>query len=160
MDIFGNKKAFNKGFHEGYNKHLEETIQRKKDYDKNALNHYIGRPLIVVPNEWCNPIVGFGKCVEDFGHSKVLRIENYLGEEISDCFCSGIIMDFSYQKFDVSMMLDPYQLWAILAVNSVSHENFDKPKSGHRNTPEECRAMLEKNGFFKRADEFISNDSF
>lgn len=114
----------------------------------------VGKPIIVVSNEWSNPIIGFGKEVQlvSKAQTPILVVEDVLSGE--DRLCMGIIMDFSMQKLDVVLMLDPYQLWAIVAHNAVGNEDFEKIKSGVRWSRHEIMSRLHENGFFQRWERF------
>lgn len=113
----------------------------------------VGAPVIIVPNEWGNPVVGFGKEIMEIGSSAVLVVENYLTGE--DVVCGGVRMDYSRQKLEALLKLDPYERWAVLAVNTVGHENYDKPKSGKAWGKEQIIDKLESSGFFNRVREFL-----
>jgi hypothetical protein len=96
--------------------------------------------------------VGFGKSIMQVGCSQVLVVHNYISME--ETICGGVRMDFSDQRLDICLSLDPYQLWAITAHNSVGHSDFDKPKSGERWSKDRIMQTLEANGFFARWQAF------
>jgi hypothetical protein len=136
------------GVLEGRQAQREEERLSRTQFRQQELLLLLSRPLIIVPNEWCNPVIGFGKDVVPVGQSNVLVVQDYLSME--DVICEGVRMDFSDQRLEIVLTLDPYQLWAITAHNSVGNENFNKPKSGVRWTREIILQALENNGFFER----------
>lgn len=140
------------GVREGRAAQQEEERKRRDQFRRVELEGCIDRPVIIVPNEWDNPVVGFGKSIMSVGCSQVLVVHNYLS--MDDVICGGVRMDFSEQRLDVCLSLDPYQLWAITAHNSVGNEDFNKPKSGERWPKEKVMQALEDNGFFTRWQAF------
>jgi len=140
------------GVREGRAQQHREDLDRRESYRKVEMERHIGAPVIVVPNEWDNPIIGFGKCLQQVGHSWILVIDNYVTSE--EVFCGGVMMDFSDQRLEIVLALDPFQLWAITAHNSVGYEDFSKPKSCERWERQTILHALEKNGFFIRWAEF------
>ena len=141
-------KAHAQGVREGRRLEHLESQQRRGDIERMLLASQIGRPVIVVPNEWDNPVIGFGDSIMEVGSSQVLVVKNYLSME--KVVCGGVRMDFSMQRLEVALALNPYQLWAITAHNSVGHHDFDKPKSGERWDRERILEALHRNGFFER----------
>lgn len=135
----------------------EEEDCRRSDFRAQELAWHLNKPVIVVPNEWANPVVGFGKTIVPVGRSNVLVVENYITQE--EVWCGGVRLDFSKQRLDICLTLDPYQLWAITAHNAVGFEDFNKPKSGERWSKERILAALESNGFFRRWQAFKANQS-
>lgn len=130
----------------------EKAIADRKHFDLIQLQMMVGAPVIRVSNEWENPTIGFGHSIADFGHSQVLVIEDYVsGRQLLG---GGVCFDFSEQKLETLLRLDPYEAWAFLAHNSVGHHHFDKPHSGHRDTAPDLLEKLTKNGFFERWEKF------
>lgn len=148
-------KAHAQGVREGRRLGHLESQQRRGEMERMLLASQIGRPVIVVPNEWDNPVIGFGDSIMEVGSSQVLVVENYLTME--KVVCGGVRMDFSMQRLEVALALDPYQLWAITAHNSVGHHDFDKPKSGVRWDRHQIIAALHQHGFFNRWQAFDSD---
>lgn len=130
----------------------QQVNERRARFERIEMESKIGTPLIRISNEWDNPTIGFGESIMDYGHSQVLVIRDYLTNELR--VGGGVCFDFSEQKMDALLRLDPFEAWALLAHNSVGHEHFDKKHTGHRDTPQDIRAMLEKNGFFERLEQF------
>lgn len=129
----------------------EDWARRQAGRDKEQ-EIAIGAPVIMVPNEWDNPIIGFGERLEDLGHSKTLLVHNYVTNKLSRC--GGVQMDFSDQRLAIVLDLDPFQLWAITAHNAVGHEDFHKPKTSERWPRERILDALKAHGFFERWEAF------
>lgn len=150
------RKTWEQGYEEGRRDGVREVSERHDQYRRKNLEMKVGTPLIVVPNEWSNPVIGFGKEIINIGMSPVLVIDNYLtGKEV---ICGGVMMAFSRQKLDVILRLDPYELWAITAHNTVGCEEFTKPKSEERWEPQAILDKLEESGFFERFDSFMKKE--
>lgn len=61
----------------------------------------------------------------EVGSSSLLVVKNYLSME--RVVCGGVRMDFSLQRLEVVLSLDPYQLWAITAHNAVGYSDMNTP---------------------------------
>lgn len=146
------QRAHQQGVREGRREQADADWKRREACRNQELEQAIGTPVIIVPNEWDNPIIGFGERLEDLGHSKVLLVHNYLTNELT--WCGGSMMDFSEQRLEIVLGLDPFQLWAITARNAVGHEDFYKPKTAERWSNERILATLTAHGFFERWEAF------
>ena len=142
-----------KSYEQGVIDERSAAQARRAQFHHEELSRCINAPVIIVPNEWDNPVIGFGASIMEVGSSSVLVVKNYLSME--EVVCGGVRMDFSLQRLEVALTLDPYQLWAITAHNSVGHSDFDKPKSGQRWSREKILSTLTENGFFKRWEKFL-----
>lgn len=151
------EQAYQQGVAEGRRAQSSEAQARRDEFRRIELEAYIGTPVIIVPNEWDNPVIGFGKSIAAIGSSAILVVQNYL--TMQDTWCGGVRMDFSEQRLEIALSLDPYQLWAITAHNAVGHENFDKPKSGQRWGRQRILDALTANGFFQRWEDFKAQQS-
>lgn len=140
----------------GYNKAREEAQAIRY----NKMKSYSDAPIIVVPNEWSNPIVGFAKKIEvKASNNYVLLIDNYLSEPIQEVISNGIPMHYSAQRLEVVLSLDPYQLFAIAGHEYHGRGNFDRPKLGVRWDKERCMEVLKSNDFFERLEKFKKKDT-
>lgn len=146
------ESAYQKGFSDGQNLAQKSAIEQREKYEWNNLKMQVGRPLIRIPNEWDNPVIGFGHSVEMMGNSPMLVVHDYVGNRRT--VGGGVCFDFSEQKLDVLLRLDPFEAWAFLAHNSVGHDNFDKIRTGQRDSAEDILTKLRYNGFFERWEEF------
>ena len=137
------------------NRNIESEFRIKREEEKNKckemeLEMLIGKPVISISNEWCNPVIGFGKEVIYITKAKipVLVIKNYLtGEEnmsLSDPFY------FTEQRFNALAKLDPFEICSIIYKNSTTYQPFEKKKSGIFDGYEVIKKTLEKNGFFDK----------
>lgn len=152
-------KAFSAGQNFGYQKAEEDQQKNRERFQQVEMDMLLGAPLIIAPNEWCNPVVGFGKSIQMVGNSPMLIVENYLSDTVTDTWCGGVKMSFSDQRLDIALSLDPYQLWAITAHNAHGYGDFDKPKSGVRWDKEKCMEVLKDNGFFERWNAFKKDNN-
>ena len=144
--------ARSQGIQEGRRVEREERSRRYDEIKRLEVERMVGAPVIVVPNEWANPVIGFGVSVMTVGRSSLLVIRDYLAME--EVWCGGVQMDFSEQRLEVALSLDPFQLWAITAHNSVDHHDFEKAKTGERWERQRILDTLHANGFFERWNEF------
>ena len=145
-------RAYQKGFSEGLCRAQQQAMDERNTFLRIEMDMQIGTPLIRVPNEWDNPVVGFGRRIEMIGNSPILVIHDYISN--TETIGGGVCFDFSEQKLDILLRLDPFEAWAFLAHNSVRFENYNKNRTGTRNSSEEILKALHDNGFFARWEEF------
>lgn len=144
--------AYQQGVRDGRNAQADKERMRREAFERAEMMARVGAPVIVVPNEWDNPIIGFGHDLMPVGGATVLVVKNYVSNSL--VWCGGVTMDFSEQRLEVVLNLDPFQLWAITAHNAVGHEDFIKPKSGTRWERQAILDALERHGFFERWRDF------
>lgn len=150
------KKEYEKGVTAGRKSARDEERNSRREIEEIVLRDMIGHPVIVVTNEWGNPIVGIAKRIEYMtkAQNPVLVYENFLSEEKEEVICGGVSMFFSDQRLNTALTLNPFELWAICATNSHGHGDFDKPKREERWSKERCHEVLHKNGFFEYWEKF------
>lgn len=157
MKLFGfldkiKQQAYQLGYAKGRHDESVDQTARRDEFYRVEKEFMVGKPVIAVPNEWTNPVIGFVSHVDYIGHSPVLWIDDEIrGEKRT---CGGVIMGFSYQRLDMALTLDPYQLWAITAHNSVDFGDFEKPHSGERWSKEKIMDKLREGDFFERWEAF------
>lgn len=144
--------AYEQGVRDGRQAQADKDRMRREALDRMAMVARLGAPVIVVPNEWDNPVIGFGHDLMTIGSSTVLVVKNYVTDAL--VWCGGVTMDFSEQRLEIALSLDPFQLWAITAHNAVGHEDFTKPKSSQRWDRQAILDALERHGFFERWRDF------
>lgn len=146
------QRGYQHGLVEGQRMAQERAMDERTELQHSMMQAQIGTPLIRIPNEWDNPVIGFGHCIEQVGHSCVLVIHDYVSN--TQMMGGGVCFDFSEQKLDVLLRLDPFEAWAFLAHNNVGYENYQKTKTGQRDSADDILKKLRYNGFFERWDEF------
>lgn len=146
------ERAYQKGISEGLGRAQQQAMDERNNFLRIEMNMQIGTPLIRVPNEWENPVIGFGQRVEVIGNSPVLVIHDYVRN--TETIGGGVCFDFSEQKLDILLRLNPFEAWAFLAHNSVGHHNYEKNRSGVRDNAADILKKLHDNGFFARWEEF------
>lgn len=123
------QRAFDRGVIVGRRDAQLEAQHNRYSAALNERLYHVGRPVIHVPNEWENPVIGFGAYVDQVGSSPVLFVDDlFTGKTV---FSLSSPMEFSEQRLIALSKLDPYERWALFAKNACGAENFDKPKSGH-----------------------------
>ena len=152
------EKTYEQGVLDGEKKEAERARENLEKFRLAETEYYVGKPVIIVSNEWTNPVIGFGRRVDFITQARtpVLVVDDYLrGEEI---MCQGALLSFSYQKFDAVMSLNPYDLCALLYNNMIEFNEFTKPKSGTRDSREVISDKLKSSGFFERLDHFLKTN--
>ena len=146
------QQAYQQGVAEGQRVARNRAAEEREDYQRKLMEMQVGTPLIRIPNEWDNPVIGFGRRIEMVGNSPILVIHDYVRN--SHIMGGGVCFDFSEQKLDILLRLDPFEAWAFLAHNHVGHHNYDKNRTGVRDSADEILRKLRYNGFFERWEEF------
>lgn len=162
MNIFFNafKKMFtnqiesliSKAKRQGAEEEREYRSKQRQDCTFSELEMMIGKPVIYIPNEWCNPIIGFGKCIDFITKAKtpVLIVEDYITGE--DKLILSVPFYFSEQRFNAFAKLDPFELCSIVFKNSAWMEPFEKEKSGTFDGYDVLLEKLKKTDFFERIE--------
>lgn len=146
------QQAYQKGLSEGQRLAQNRAADERNNSNRQLIEIQVGTPLIRIPNEWDNPTIGFGRRIEMIGNSPILVIHDYVSN--TDTIGGGVCFDFSEQKLDVLLRLDPFEAWAFLAHNNVGHHNYEKSRTGVRDSAEDILKKLRSNGFFERWEEF------
>lgn len=146
------QQAYQQGVAEGQREARNRAAEERGDYQRKLLEVQVGTPLIRVPNEWDNPVIGFGRRIDMIGNSPILVIHDYISN--TDTIGGGVCFDFSEQKLEILLRLDPFEAWAFLAHNNVGHHNYDKNRTGVRDSADDILKKLRYNGFFDRWEEF------
>lgn len=146
------QQAYQKGLSEGQRLAQQQAMDERNAFLRIEVETQIGSPLIRIPNEWSNPTIGFGRRVEMIGNSPILVIHDYISN--TDTIGGGVCFDFSEQKLDILLRLDPFEAWAFLAHNNVGHHNYEKNRTGVRDSADDILDKLRSNGFFERWEAF------
>lgn len=147
------EQAYQKGLTEGQMRGQQKAMEERNAFRLREMEIQVGTPLIRIPNEWDNPVIGFGQRIEMIGNSPVLVIHDYVSN--TEKIGGGVCFDFSEQKLNILLRLDPFEAWAFLAHNHVGHHNYDKNRTGVRDSADDILKKLRCNGFFDRWEEFF-----
>lgn len=126
------------------NKENEENNRMK--YKELEFISYLNKKVIVVSNEWENPVIGKVKEIQYVSLAKVptFVVHDYItGEE---CLVFGKVFHYTDQKFEAIMKLTPFELCSLLY--SDIETEYIKSKKEERKTKEELKEILIKNGFY------------
>lgn len=77
-------------------------------------NLLLGHPVIAIPNEWCNPVIGFVTKIQSVSiiNNPVPVIHDYV--ENREVLSMAIVRFYSDQLFDVMVRLTPLERWAVV----------------------------------------------
>lgn len=140
---------YNKGLHDGYQQARTELFERSDACRRIQADMLLGRPVIAVSNEWCNPVIGFVTKIEEVskGNNPIPVIHDYI--ENYEVLSMGVVRFYSDQLFDVMMRLTPFERWAVVT-DTHSHFDYTKVKRESILTRYEIQQKLTDNGFFER----------
>lgn len=159
--MFGlNKRHYDRGHRQGwFDANKEAAIERKRLVEV-ELSLMINKPVIVVGNEWNDPIIGFGLSIEHVSKARtpMLVVRDYLNGD--DVLTFGVIRPFTNQLYRAIKKLDPFERWVLISRMQTNFEDFNKPKIGIASTPEELDRKLAASGFFVKLKEFRSLNCF
>lgn len=105
----------------------------------------IGKPVIYVSAEWCNPLVGFGVGIQYIGETPLLMVKDYISGEVLTPMSA--VHDFSQTLLDAVLKLTPFEAGSIIYKSLLwTHEH---KKIGERDSFDEIMDKLNKSGFFE-----------
>lgn len=130
----------------------KDKEEREQFYQQMELEHFVGKPIITISNEWETPTIGFAKSVMSItkANTPVLLIQSYLdGQEyivLGKCFV------YTEQRFDALFKINPFELCSFIYDSYI--EVFDKPKYQQLLDKEEVIELLKAHGFYERLEEY------
>ena len=151
--MFFNKKETNQAISEELNVRIKESDQLASDINnmtrQEAINYiemetHVGKPIIVIGNNWDNPLIGVGIKIDLItqGNCPILVVKDYITDQEYITF--GKIFHYTQQRFEAIMKLDPNERWALISDNR--HPNTNQPTDVLL-TKEEIMEILIENNF-------------
>lgn len=112
------------------------------------ISFFDDKPVIAIPDEWNNPIIGFVNAIE----GDRLRIHDYIRDmEIIVGYRTFI---FTEQRFQLILKLDPFELCSILYPEQCMEESFTMDKNVFLLKPTEINNLLRDRGFWQDLKEY------
>jgi hypothetical protein len=135
-------------------KYKEEQKGLKKIFKNFEFTEMIGKPIIWLPNEWDNPVIGFVVDLTSVSASEqpAMLVHDYVRNE-SIVVMSGYHA-YTQQTFDALMKLDPFEYCSIHYKKGSNFKPFKKEITQTRNSPDEIVELLKNNGFYEKVTEF------
>lgn len=136
--------------------YAQELEKRRAEYKNNVdlliLQDFIGKPVIVVSNEWDTPVVGIGARIEYITLSNVpmLVVESYIDGKEYIAF--GTVFAYTKQKMRAMFKLTPFELCSLIYYKT-TYAVFDKEIRTDRMEYDEAVSNLTKNGFFEQINQ-------
>lgn len=139
------------------NEYKDEQIKIKKDIAIFEYETLLNKPVIVISNEWQNPIIGIATKIEFVSQTNnpMLVVFDYV--ENKEVMSNGIIYAYNEQRFNGLMKLDPFETCALVYqnLNSTIFSPFDKYKSGVRDSKDVILKKLTQHGFFEKIERCV-----
>jgi len=109
---------------------------------------FLGKPVIGIPDEWENPVIGFCTDYE----KDVPVIFNYITnhEEVVEYK----VFDFNEQRFQLVLKIDPFELASFVYAEDCGEEIYRRQKKVFILKPEQVLEALRKNGFWERLKQY------
>lgn len=155
-------------FNNGQMTEKMQDRQNRAKFARIAIEDMIGKPVIILVNEWSNPVVGELIAAhfknEDSIHP-LYEVQNYITGEATCSLCAPLA--FSMQKLQALGKMDPDEMVALF------HEGKDRFYTYHKHptygkNPEELENFytnfddwmekLTKNGFFDKFGSFLHDE--
>lgn len=106
------------------------------------ITFFLDKPVIMIPNYWRNPIIGF---VNDIQDGKLI-VHDYISDETIEAAYRTFV--FTEQRYQLVLKLDPFELCSILYPEEYPDTAFIKEKTTYLLTPEAINETLRKNCFW------------
>jgi len=144
------KCACNNAFNGG----AEYARSSAADLRKFDLERLVNEPVIVLNNEWDNPIIGFAEAINFIGGTHLLVVQDYLTNKKYPVM--GLTFRFTDERFELFKKLNPFEMNAYAYRE---HNDFEHEKAKH-STFDEYEILVEKlskNSFFERLTDHRKN---
>ncbi len=149
-------EAFNKG---QVSQKIMET-QRRAEFSRIENKEMIGKPVIILVNEWTNPVVGeLVAChyKDENSYSPLYEVRNYLTNESS--FSLSKPMAFSMQKLHALGKIAPDEIVALFYEGKDRFYTYRKNREENFYTGfDDWMEKLSVNGFFDKFGNFLDNE--
>lgn len=109
------------------------------------IEFFIDKPVIVITNEWRNPIIGFVNDIDKEKNSLV--VYDYISDK--EVTVNSRTFIFTEQRYQLVIKLDPFELCSILYPEECFETDFRKDKREFLLNPEEINSRLRQNCFWK-----------
>lgn len=107
------------------------------------IHFFDDKPVIVIPNEWRNPIIGFVNKISE----KTLIVYDYIEDKEVEAYWRTFI--FTEQRYQLVLKLDPFELCSILYPEDCLETDFRKEKKQYLLKPEDINKRLRENYFWR-----------
>lgn len=145
---------------EAVKKAIAERRENEANFRRVVHESYKGKPIIILTNEWNNPIIGEVIDLEyGNGNNPWYVCQDYISGEV--CCCLSEPKAFSMQKLQILGKLNPDEICAMYFEGVSYHSTFRKLQSYGKENPnkftgyEDWMENLTKNGFFERFGDFL-----
>lgn len=128
-----------------------EITKLREDTNLISMQQLVGKPVIVISNEWDNPIVGIASRIEfiTLGKCPILIVKNYI--DGIEYMTFGKVFAFSSQKLRAVFKLSPFELCSLIYYQ-YAHVEFNKDIRHELIDYETVLSKLTANGFFSQFD--------
>lgn len=143
-------KACNNAFNDG----ADYARSSSMDLRKFDLERLVNEPVIVLNNEWDNPIIGFAEAINFIGGTHLLVVQDYLTNKKYPVM--GLTFRFTDERFELFKKLNPFEMNAYAYRE---HNDFEHEKAKH-STFDEYEILVQKltnNGFFEKLAQHRKN---
>lgn len=112
------------------------------------ITFFYDKPVIMIPNEWRNPVIGFVNEVRDGN----LVIHDYVTDsEFVGCYRTFI---FTAQRYQLVLKLDPFEICSLIYPEECLEDAFIKEKNTYLLSSEDINARLRDNEFWRDLREY------
>lgn len=154
--------------HQLFQEYQKQEDDRREESRRITAEFSVGTPVICISNEWEDPVIGFVSHIEYITKARnpVPVVMDYLsGQEL---MVMGAVYDFTRQRLDAFMRLNPYERWSMVQKMGFEHHGKDlsiedllemsmNPKKIL--TEEEVYDKLIESGFLARVEKFMAEQA-
>jgi hypothetical protein len=150
------EKIFNIGMYHGIDKERRRDFEERAKIRRFEKEQLLNKKVIIISNEWEDPIVGEVVRLEDFDHGEGFPVvRNAITNQQLICF--GKVVPFSVEGLKALVQMSPWTRWEILTGQKIIRNPPDDPIL---KTFDQFMEELDANGFFgvevaDMLDEFI-----
>lgn len=155
------EKSFLEGQVQGANNKENERFNENIEMQLFEVKKHIGKnPVIILNNEWCNPIVAEIKSVE-YEKGVVYKVFDYLTGEVM--YGSNTVIPFTLQKLKAIGKLNPDEITALFFEGKFGKNEIFKTKNPigiedkfYRTNYEDWIEKIKASGFFDKYPEYAN----
>jgi hypothetical protein len=127
----------------------KEQCEQKRTFEEEALSKFVGQPVLVVSNNWEDPVIGIMKSIAFItqAQSPVPVVYDYVSSK--ELICLGHIQACTFEKLDIFISMTPSQRWHMLAQRDTYEMMLPEPSWANLLSSDEIHKRLDAGNFKK-----------
>lgn len=142
-------EIFNNGLHHGVNKERDRQVTERTKIRRFEQEEWVGKKVIIVSNQWEDPLIGKVIGLEDFGRDEVhILVQCAISNRQIISF--GKVIPFSPEILRAVVSLNPYDRWEMFTGQKIERKH--PAELEQLSTYEELIQVLMDEGFVNWLD--------